>query len=67
MNDVLGFAMDLIERNGQIVGNPNARSMIDVIRRNDAARGEQIARNICETYGVTPEEAVRRARGLFHI
>lgn len=67
MNDVLGFAMDLIERNVQVAGNPNARSMIDVIRRNDSARGEQIARNICETYGVTPEEAVRRARGLFHI
>lgn len=32
--------------------------MIDVIKSGDANRGQQIARNLCNTYGVKPEDAI---------
>jgi hypothetical protein len=51
----------------QVANNPNAQSMVDVIRSGDSKRGEQIARNLCDTYGVKPEDAVRQAQQFFHI
>ena len=41
--------------------------MIDVIRSGDAAKGQQIAKNLCDTYGVKPEDAISQARSFFHI
>lgn len=45
--------------------NPLAQNMISVIQNGDDAKGEQIARNLCESYGVTPEEAYARAMQFF--
>lgn len=65
MNDLRSLAMNLLASNPAVANNPNAQSMIDVIRRGDAAQGEQIARNICATMGVTPEQAFAQARKMF--
>lgn len=67
MPSIRDFALDLIGRNPALSNNPNAQEMIDVIRSGDSKRGEQIARNICDTYGVKPEEALSKARGFFNI
>lgn len=61
------FALGLLGRMPQVADNPNAQSMIEAIRSGDSKRGEQIARNLCDTYGVRPEDAVRQARQFFHI
>ena len=61
-NNIMGFALDMIQQN-----NPNAREMIDVIKSGDANRGQQIARNLCNTYGVKPEDAIAQAKSFFHI
>lgn len=61
------FALDLLVRMPQVANNPNAQSMVDVIRSGDSKRGEQIARNLCDTYGAKPEDAVRQAQRFFHI
>ena len=47
--------------------NPNARSMIQVIQNGDAKKGEEIARNLCDTYGIKPEDAVQQARSFFRV
>lgn len=65
--DAKAFALDLIQRSPGLAANPNARQMIDVIRSGDSARGEQIARNLCDTYGVRPEQALQSARSYFRI
>ena len=61
------FALGLLGHMPQVTNNPNAQSMIEVIRSGDSKRGEQIARNMCDTYGVKPEDAVRQAQQFFHI
>lgn len=66
-NNLMGFALDMIQRNPALQDNPNAREMIDVIRNGDANRGQQIARNLCDTYGVKPEDAIAQARSFFHM
>lgn len=48
------MALALLGRAPQVSQNPNARHMLDVIQRGDSAEGERIARNLCQSYGVTP-------------
>ena len=61
------IALGIIGRSPQLSSNPNAQSMIQVIQSGNSAKGEEIARNLCNTYGVKPEEAVQMARSFFHI
>lgn len=61
------FALGMLSRSPQLQRNPNAQSMIQVIQSGDAKKGEEIARNLCETYGVKPEDAVQQARSFFRV
>lgn len=53
--------------NPNIARNPNAQSMLEVIQNNDAEKGRQIAKNLCNSYGVSEEEMLNRAKQFFHI
>lgn len=66
-NPILNLAMTMISNNPQIANNPQAKSMIEVIQNGDAERGRQIAENLCNTYGVSKEDAVKQARSFFKI
>lgn len=61
------FAMNLIAQNPQITSNPNAQGMIQAIQNNDSAKGEQIAKNLCDSYGIAPQEAVQQAKRFFNL
>ena len=67
MPDIRAFALDLIARNPQVVQNPNAQAMLDVLQRGDAKQGREIASNLCKSYGVTPDQAVAQAKQFFHL
>lgn len=66
-NPILNLAMTMISNNPQIANNPQAKSMIEVIQSGDAERGRQIAENLCNTYGVSKEDAVKQAMSFFKI
>ena len=66
-NPVLNLARTMISNNPQIANNPQAKSMIEVIQSGDAERGRQIAENLCNTYGVSKEDAVKQAMSFFKI
>lgn len=61
------LAVNLINRNPKIVNNPQAREYLNVIQSGDEQRGQQLAKNLCESMGVKPEEAYSQARNFFHI
>jgi len=65
--DLRTFALNLLSRSPQVANNPNAQAMIQVIQNGNSEQGEAIARNLCETYGVTTDQAVAQARQFFHI
>lgn len=67
MNNVNKLAQLLARQNPQVANNPRAQDLLNVIFNNDSVRGEEIARNLCQTYGVTPEQAVQQARQYFKI
>ena len=66
-NPMMDFALNLIQQNPALQNNPNAKEMIEVIRSGDTAKGEQIASNLCKTYGVDKNRAVQQARSFFNI
>lgn len=67
MADIFGLAMQMLQTRPDIMQNPNARSMIEVIRTRDVNRGSQIAQNLCQSMGMTPEQALQQAKSYFKI
>lgn len=65
MNPIMQFAMSMINKNPAIQNNPQAMELISVIQSGDSARGEQIAQNLCNTYGVSKETAIAQAKQYF--
>lgn len=61
------FALKMIANNPQVANNPQAQNYISVIKSGDEAKGTELARNICASYGKTPEEASAEARKFFGI
>lgn len=67
MMDPMQFAMSMIQNNPQVMNNPMAQNYIGVIQSRDAQKGQQLAENICRSYGITPQQAIQQAKQFFHI
>lgn len=67
MNNLQDMAMRMIMSSPQVKNNPMAKEYINVIASGDSTKGEQIANNICSSYGVRREDAVKQARDFFKI
>lgn len=65
MFDPRSIALSLISRNPSVANNPQAQNLISVIQNGDSKKGEEIARNLCNTYGVAPEQAFTQAKNFF--
>ena len=65
MLDFRSMAISLISKNPSIANNPQAQNLISVIQNGVSKKGEEIARNLCNTYGVTPEQAFMQAKNFF--
>lgn len=61
------MAMNLISQNPNIANNPNAQEFIKVIQNGDSERGQQIADNLCQSYGMTRDEALKSAKSFFNL
>lgn len=61
------FALNLINNNPQVMNNPIAKQYIDVIQNGNSEQIKSLAMNICNSYGVTPEEAAGQAINFFGI
>lgn len=66
-NGIMGFAMSMLQKNPNVANSPQAQEMLRVLQSNDAQRGQEIARNLCQTYGVTPEQAINQATSFFNL
>lgn len=69
MFDIRMFALNqidaMIRRDPSIMQNPQKRAMIDAIRNNDSRTGQEIAGNLCNTFGVSKEDATNNAYSMF--
>lgn len=61
------FAMRMIRNNPSITNNPIAQNYINALQSGDAQKGQQIAQNILNSYGMTKEQAMQQVQQIFHI
>lgn len=45
--------------------NPQAQQYIQVLMNGDAQKGQELARNICGSFGASPEQGVQQAQQYF--
>lgn len=57
----------MIRSNPAIADNPQMQAYIDVLESGDSKRGEELANNLLETYGMTKDDALRQAKAFFRI
>lgn len=67
MFDMRTFALNLLSQNLNVRSNPQMQEMLQVIQSGDSVRGQQIAQNLCNTYGISKEDALSNARTFFHL
>lgn len=59
--------VSMIKANPAIADNPQAQAYLDVLESGDGAKGEELANNLLETYGMTKDQALQQAKAFFHI
>ena len=67
MNPMIQALVSRAAADPSIANNPNSRTMLEVLQTGDSKRGEQIANNLLNTYGIAKDDAVRMAREFFHL
>lgn len=65
MDNVLQAAINHIRSNPQVANSPMGKAALDIFESGDAARGEQMANNLLDSYGVSRDEALQRAASFF--
>jgi len=69
-NPIMGLAqmaMNKISSDPNLQRNPQARAFMDIMQRGDVAQGQQMARNLCQSFGVSEQEALQQAKSFFRI
>lgn len=61
------MAMNRISSDPRMQNNPQAREFINIMQSGDIARGEEMARNLCNSYGVSQQQALQQAKSFFRI
>lgn len=69
-NPIMGLAqmaMNKISSDPNLQKNPQARAFMDIMQRGDVSQGQQMARNLCQSFGVSEQEALQQAKSFFRI
>ena len=66
-NPMLQTMIDRIKANPNIAGNPQALAYIEVLESGDSKRGQELANNLLDTYGMTREDALAQAKQFFRL
>ena len=66
MPSMRDIALQMIQNNPNVANNPRAQEMIAIIQNGDAQKGQELAQNLCATYGETPEQAIAKAKRFFN-
>lgn len=61
------MAINKINSDPRMQNNPQAREFLSIMQTGDVARGEEMARNLCNSYGVSQQQAIQQAKQFFRI
>lgn len=61
------MAMNRIASDPRMQNNPQAREFMSIMQSGDVSRGEEMARNLCNSYGISQQQALQQAKSFFRI
>lgn len=61
------MAMNRIASYPRMQNNPQAREFMSIMQSGDVSRGEEMARNLCNSYGISQQQALQQAKSFFRI
>lgn len=61
------MAMNRISSDPSFRNNPQAKAFVDIMQRGDITQGQEMAKNLCQSYGVSEQEALQQAKSFFRI
>lgn len=64
-NGLVNMVLGMVKGNPNIANNPMAQEYLSIIESGDSARGEEIARNLCRSNGVSPDQATQSSIDFF--
>lgn len=64
-NPLINDMMNRLRSDPMLSKNPLAQNLFTCLQSGDSKKGEEIAMNLCKTYGITPEEACKQAMQFF--
>lgn len=60
-NPLIDGMMNRLRSDPTLSKNPLAQNLFACLQTGDSKKGEEIAMNLCKTYGISPDEACRQA------
>lgn len=68
MNPIMQMAMQQILSGQNVQNQAMARQFMQIVQTGNAKAGEELALNICQTYGINPQDAASQAmQGFQHM
>lgn len=61
------IAMTLLQKNPQVANSPQGQQFMQILKSGDVQKGQQMADNICNSYGVTRDDALNKAKQFFKL
>lgn len=65
--DLKQIAIQALKRRPDIANTPQGQEFLNILESGDDARGQQMAQNYCQTYGMSEQDAIQKVRQFFNI
>lgn len=66
-NQLMNFVAMKLRANPQVANTPIGQQFVQILQSGNDAAGQQLAMNICNSLGISKEQALQDARNGFHI
>lgn len=61
------IGMMILQNNPKIMNSPQGQQFLKILQSGDVQAGQQMAQNLCQSYGITPEQALAKSMQFFRI
>lgn len=59
--------ISMLKANPAIADNPQAQAYLQVLESGDSKKGEEIANNLLDSFGMTKDQALEKAKAFFRL
>lgn len=65
--DLKQIAIQALQRRPDIANSPQGQEFLNILKSGDDAKGQQMAQNYCQSYGISEQDAIQKVKQFFNI